>query len=79
MRQVPLPSYMGTIFPSLCAFWKIAHEIAISYHQGGRISLRLAEYKYRELLAWAETLPMKLADRNHAGHQYMTLQYVTYR
>jgi hypothetical protein len=73
-QGMSLPPYMGTIFPALCEFWRIAHDVVVSYHQGGRSSSQLAEYKYRELLAWAESLPGVLADRKYANHQAMTLQ-----
>ncbi|EXK25972.1 hypothetical protein FOMG_17413 [Fusarium oxysporum f. sp. melonis 26406] len=57
---------MGDTFPVLCRFWRILHEVTLRYYRdqprpredlSGHITLEFAEYKYRELIAWAETLP----------------------
>ncbi|KAL2202768.1 hypothetical protein CC79DRAFT_1173017 [Sarocladium strictum] len=56
-----------TLFRSLCQFWRIMHEVTSVYHENrerfvqGTMSLQFAEYKYRELLAWADTLPQNLS------------------
>lgn len=54
------------IFASLCHFWRIMHEVVTVYHgsqtaAGGESpSLLFAEFKFRELLAWADRLPKTL-------------------
>jgi hypothetical protein len=55
------------LFRSLCQFWRIMHEVTSVYHENrarfvqGTMSLQFAEYKYRELLAWADMLPQNLS------------------
>ncbi|TWU74250.1 hypothetical protein ED733_004393 [Metarhizium rileyi] len=52
---------MDGIFPDICDFWCILHEVALRYSVDGDSSatddetLRFAEYKFRELLAWMRT------------------------
>jgi hypothetical protein len=64
VRQTLQPTYMGDTFPVLCRFWRIIHEVVLQYyrdrptlHEGisGHISIAFAEYKYRELIAWADS------------------------
>jgi hypothetical protein len=55
-------------FPTLCQFWQIMHEVAIKYYRGGptaiadRVPPYFAEFKYRELLAWTDRLPLSLTQ-----------------
>ncbi|KAM4062178.1 fungal zn(2)-Cys(6) binuclear cluster domain-containing protein [Hirsutella rhossiliensis] len=69
--------YMGETFPALCMFWRILHGVTRDYYQNapkqpapasGHVSLVFAEHKYRELLAWAETLPKSLALSEDSAH-----------
>ncbi|KAL2201605.1 hypothetical protein CC79DRAFT_1281978 [Sarocladium strictum] len=54
------------IFASLCHFWTIVHEVAAVYYGnqtaagGDPPSLQFAEFKFRELLTWADGLPRVL-------------------
>ncbi|EXK23545.1 hypothetical protein FOMG_19693 [Fusarium oxysporum f. sp. melonis 26406] len=66
VRQTPQSAYMDDTFPVLCRFWRIIHEVTLRYYHdqpmpreglSGHVTLAFAEYKYRELIAWAETLP----------------------
>ncbi|KAK0612148.1 hypothetical protein B0T14DRAFT_409834, partial [Immersiella caudata] len=56
-------SHYMAIFPILCQFASIILDLSLRYHQAGRVvdqvqpCQQFAEFKYRELLAWAETLP----------------------
>jgi hypothetical protein len=55
------------MFTSLCRFWQIHHEVISVYYENrstavpGSVSLQFAEFKYRELLAWADELPPALS------------------
>lgn len=50
-------------FTSLCKFWNIIHEVTALYYGNETasmqksISLQFAEFKYRELLSWADAVP----------------------
>ncbi|KAH8662132.1 hypothetical protein BX600DRAFT_312268 [Xylariales sp. PMI_506] len=73
-----LPQYMGNTFTALCGFWRIMHEVSLEYYSNGqdlisdRIKIEFAEMKYREILAWAETLPQSLARRPNCPHHVLT-------
>lgn len=78
-------AYMGDTFPSLCQFWGIIHEVTLRYYRDqptprGRLSDHVesafAEYKYRELIAWAETLPLSMMRSEQSPHHVLTFQYV---
>ncbi|KAI0016238.1 hypothetical protein F4780DRAFT_773036 [Xylariomycetidae sp. FL0641] len=61
------------IFPALCRFWQIVHRVRwIYYDVPGRpvegYRLPLAEHVFRELLAWAETLPSDLLRGQERSH-----------
>ncbi|KAF3073981.1 hypothetical protein CFAM422_003482 [Trichoderma lentiforme] len=69
----PDPPYMGGVFPYICQFWSILHELAIMYRHkgplaGDRRTLYFAEFKFRELLAWSNRLPPKLARNDRSPH-----------
>ncbi|KAK7421280.1 hypothetical protein QQZ08_009996 [Neonectria magnoliae] len=71
----PRTRYVGDTFPTVCGLWRIMHEVTIAYgkdrsnHQlRDRVSLEFAEYKYRELLAWADNLPSGLVRTERNPH-----------
>ncbi|UPK90465.1 hypothetical protein LCI18_001400 [Fusarium solani-melongenae] len=73
---------MHETFPALCRFWLIIHEVTLRYYRdqpsprkplNRHIGLAFAEYKYRELLAWAETLPSSLMRSERSPHHVLTL------
>ncbi|ROT35470.1 hypothetical protein SODALDRAFT_353155 [Sodiomyces alkalinus F11] len=75
-----LPGYMGETFPALCRFWRIMHALTVQYYRyqtrppscpSSRVGLEFAEYKYRELIAWAETLPESLVQSDTSPHHVM--------
>ncbi|KAF4508846.1 hypothetical protein G6O67_005177 [Ophiocordyceps sinensis] len=74
-----LPWYMGQTFPHLCRFWSIVHEVSWVYYAGGqppmgsRGYLPFAEYKFRELLAWSNGLPVQLTQRDQSPHHVQIL------
>ncbi|KAI3572557.1 hypothetical protein IWW34DRAFT_637377 [Fusarium oxysporum f. sp. albedinis] len=85
VRQSLHSAYMGDTFPALCQFWRIIHEVTLRYYRDqpnprGRLSdhvrLAFAEYKYRELIAWAETLPSSMMRSEQSPHHVLTFQYV---
>ncbi|KAK2468169.1 hypothetical protein H9L39_20391 [Fusarium oxysporum f. sp. albedinis] len=81
VRQSLHSAYMGDTFPALCQFWRIIHEVTLRYYRDqpnprGRLSdhvrLAFAEYKYRELIAWAETLPSSMMRSEQIPHHVLT-------
>jgi hypothetical protein len=77
---------MGDTFPVLCRFWRIIHEVTLRYYRdqphprarlSDHVSLAFAEYKYRELIAWAETLPPSMMRSEQSPHHVLTFQCVT--
>jgi hypothetical protein len=77
-ENVPsLPVYMGDTFPYLCRFWTIVREVSWVYHAAGNLpwgsrgSLAFAEFKFRELLAWSNTLPPQLSANQHNQHHHV--------
>lgn len=74
-----VPHYMGITFPSVCEFWCMMHRIAVAHHDlqnhpSEWLSLQEAEMKYRELLAWAETLPPRLVRADDNTHHVLIFQ-----
>jgi hypothetical protein len=73
-------SEQDALFRSLCQFWRIMHEVTSVYHENrarfvqGTMSLQFAEYKYRELLAWADTLPQNLSRSDDRADIVVILQ-----
>lgn len=69
------------VFPPLCEFWKIMHEVTTVFYGNQTasvrqtVSLQFAEFKYRELLAWADALPMILARSGQAQDVVIIIQY----
>lgn len=76
----PAPDYMGSTFPHICRFWRIVHEVSIVYQNDGqqswgyRGSLSFAEFKFRELLAWSNSLPPQLLPAHDHPHHVQVLQ-----
>jgi hypothetical protein len=84
-QQTLQQTYMGDTFPVLCRFWRIMHEVTLKYYRdqpvpreglSGHITLAFAEYKYRELIAWAETLPSSMVRSEQSPHHVLVFQYV---
>jgi hypothetical protein len=75
-----LPSYMGGLFPHLCRFWTIMHEIALVYYTkhaslpNYMAAWQFSEYKFRELLAWSSELPADLLRNSDNPHYVQILQ-----
>lgn len=77
----PRTRYVGDTFPTVCRLWRIMHEVTIAYgkdrsnhHLRDRVSLEFAEYKYRELLAWADNLPPGLVRTEQNPHHVVIFQ-----
>lgn len=72
------------IFKSLCRFCRILHEVTSVYYENqatfvpNSISLQFAEFKYRELLAWADELPPVLLRSDDNPHIVLIIQYVPF-
>ncbi|KAL7941836.1 N-terminal fungal transcription regulatory domain-containing protein [Trichoderma barbatum] len=70
--------YMGGVFPYLCRFWSIMYEVSLAYDNSqsppnGLGTLHFAEYKFRELLAWSNTLPSHLVRVDQNPHYVQVL------
>jgi hypothetical protein len=70
---------MGSTFPAACAFWGIMREVSMAYFSGEQdpmksISIDFAELKYREILAWAETLPPSVVRDGRCPHHVLIFQ-----
>lgn len=76
----PLPPYMGGLFPHLCRFWRIMHEVALVYYSRDHplpnymAAFRFSEYKFRELLTWSSELPANLLRNQDNPHYVQILQ-----
>lgn len=68
------------LFPTLCRFWSILHEVAVVYYSNNpkpsasHLTIQFAEYKYKELLAWADNLPPALSRSGYKSHLVVTFQ-----
>jgi hypothetical protein len=80
VRQTLQETYMGDTFPVLCRFWRIMHGVILKYYRdqphplkslSSHVTLAFAEYKYRELIAWAETLPPSMMRSEHSPHHVL--------
>lgn len=75
-----VPAYMGDTFPYLCWFWTIVREMTWVYYVGGQTtlgshgSLAFAEFKFRELLAWTNSLPPQLLSKQYTPHHVQVMQ-----
>ncbi|KAG6178471.1 hypothetical protein E4U27_003741 [Claviceps purpurea] len=74
-----VPAYMGDTFPYLCWFWTIVREMTWVYYVGGQTtlgshgSLAFAEFKFRELLAWTNSLPPQLLSKQYTPHHVQVM------
>ncbi|KAJ8131150.1 hypothetical protein O1611_g2476 [Lasiodiplodia mahajangana] len=64
---------LGITFPALCKFWEITHGARWVHLPGPQdpdpsFRLSLLEHKYRQLLAWVETLPSYLLRAEESPH-----------
>jgi len=82
-ERVISPPFMGDTFPYSCLFWDIVREVSWVYHAeghlpwGARGSLAFAEFKFRELLAWSNRLPLQMTSKQSNPHHVHVLQYVS--
>ncbi|KJZ68375.1 hypothetical protein HIM_12235 [Hirsutella minnesotensis 3608] len=73
------PWYMGQTFSHLCRFWRIMHEVCLVYYSDGEPTwgslghLPFAEFKYRELLAWSNSLPEEFTQKDDSPHHVQIL------
>lgn len=71
---------VGGAFSALCDFWSIVHSAIGLYYPGSRDipherpRLEFAEYKFREIIAWAETLPASLIRDSRSTHHVVVFQ-----
>ncbi|KAH7024809.1 uncharacterized protein B0I36DRAFT_387264 [Microdochium trichocladiopsis] len=76
--DLPLPTYVGETFTSLCKLWPLVQEIqGLSSFKnppslsGPSLPLGYAESQYQRLLAWADQLPAELCRNQHcSSHVY---------
>ncbi|KAG5801408.1 hypothetical protein H9Q74_013280 [Fusarium xylarioides] len=66
-QQRPKQTYMGDTFPIPFPRESLSSHIALAF----------AEYKYRELIAWAETLPPSMVRSEQSPHHVLVFQYVS--
>ena len=69
----------GQVFNASCKLWVIFALIAKRYYQGSNMSVQhasveFAEEIYRQLLAWADELPLELVRRPGSCHGVHMLQ-----
>jgi hypothetical protein len=83
LQWSPTSVYMGGLFPYLCRFWKIMHEVALVYYgtdtplPNHLSAIRFSEYKFRELLTWSNELPYHLLRSEKNPHYVQIMQYAT--
>lgn len=74
---------MGETLPALCKFWRILHGVTLQYYNRTKnatdspnrdVSFDFVELKYRELLAWLETLPRSLIPSEDSPHHVVVFQ-----
>ncbi|KAG5768988.1 hypothetical protein H9Q73_013688 [Fusarium xylarioides] len=63
-QQRPKQTYMGDTFPIPFPRESLSSHIALAF----------AEYKYRELIAWAETLPPSMVRSEQSPHHVLAFQ-----
>lgn len=80
----PLPEYMGKTFPALCKLWTIANEFLWSHYDHDdtiapmtRAILERAHATYRQLLEWADNLPLDMA-RSDDNRHHTVITHVFY-
>ncbi|PNP39192.1 hypothetical protein TGAMA5MH_08869 [Trichoderma gamsii] len=57
-----------TVFYASCKLWAIFNEVLWKYYSERSPSLEFAESIYRELLLWAQSLPLDLIRGKESGH-----------
>lgn len=75
-HELSPPSVNDNIFKASCKLWMIFNAVAKSYYSQGidmskQVALDYAEKTYRQLLSWADELPLELVrqlDSSHAVH-----------
>ncbi|KAF5668659.1 nitrate assimilation regulatory nira [Fusarium heterosporum] len=72
------PSVISEAFKASCKLWMIFSPIAKSYYRegiaiSGPASVEFAEKVYRQLLAWANELPLELTRRPGSSHSVYML------
>ena len=78
--QLPSVSHTGDTFVALCHFWRIMYDVAAVYYSANGqserqpLTLQFAEFKFRELLAWTDELPLTLARSGSNPHYVVILQ-----
>lgn len=77
------PSYAGKSFPYFCQFWCVVHEIAAMYYSSSKhihehVPLAYAESKFRQLLAWADSLPPDCSRHEGMPHNVAEMQYESF-
>ncbi|XXG96160.1 hypothetical protein Hte_002439 [Hypoxylon texense] len=71
-------SQLNEIFPAVCHFWRIVHGAGWIYNSvqdspPARYTTALAEHTFRELIAWAESLPPSLLRTERESHHVTVL------
>ncbi|CAH0031040.1 unnamed protein product [Clonostachys rhizophaga] len=80
-RSSPL-HYMGYTFPHLCRFWNIVHEVSAVYNKGNQhpwasgSNLAFAEFKFRELLAWSQSLSFRQAAEHADSPHHVKVMHL---
>jgi len=68
------------IFKACCELWVISNNLLRQYSRddddGDRPSHQLAEQTFRQLLVWADALPLTLVRSDKSVHAVMMMQYV---
>jgi hypothetical protein len=70
----------GSVFAAACQLCVIAQDVVMAFYTKSeipiaqRVPLSFVESKYRELLAWSETLPFELIRDNEQGPDVLVLQ-----
>ncbi|KAI1326310.1 hypothetical protein F5Y16DRAFT_421912 [Xylariaceae sp. FL0255] len=64
---------LWSTFPALCQFWLVTHEaqwvhLPMPQAPDPRFRLPLLEHKYRQLLTWTESLPLRLQRTENSPH-----------
>lgn len=70
---------LGNTFPALCRFWLITHgarwvHSPVSQPPDPFFRVPLLEHKYRQLLAWVETLPPYMLRTESSPHHTIVFQ-----
>ncbi|KAH9909706.1 hypothetical protein F4778DRAFT_775620 [Xylariomycetidae sp. FL2044] len=70
---------LGTSFPEVCRFWKIIHEARWLFYAEDsppeNFKTVLVEYRFRQLIAWADRIPLVVTRREGCAHHTVVFQY----